>query len=216
MPIDATDMLVVHRVFRREFNDLPALIATVPEGDCVRAKQIADHVRFIVTALHHHHTAEDDHAWPKLRARAPHRAIEIARMADEHAEIAYAVETVESLVAKWTKSVEPALTDQLAMAASELSVLVGRHLDDEERDAVPLIEQYLTQDEWSAATKQAASFITVRNFRLGIVLGGLVLEGASDGERRMILSGAPLPQRVVVQLFGARAAALYRRRLHGD
>ncbi len=80
---------------------------------------------------------------------------------------------------------------------------------------MPLIEEHLTQQEWAAAVKQAASFISVRNLRLGIVLGGLVLDGASDDERRMILSGAPIPQRLVVQLFARRSLAVYRRRLHG-
>jgi hypothetical protein len=32
MPSNAVDMLVVHRVFRREFNDMPALIAAVARG----------------------------------------------------------------------------------------------------------------------------------------------------------------------------------------
>ena len=81
---------------------------------------------------------------------------------------------------------------------------------------MPIIEEHLTQQEWAAAVKQAASFISPRNLRLGIVMGGLVLDGASEEERRIILSGAPLPQRLVVQLFSARTTAAYRRRLHGS
>jgi hypothetical protein len=41
------------------------------------------------------------------------------------------------------------------------------------------------------------------------------LDGAADDERRMILSGAPIPQRLVVQMFARRSLAAYRRRLHG-
>ena len=137
-------------------------------------------------------------------------------MLDEHSEIANAVDGVESLVAEWTESAEPALAERLCAASTELSTLVDRHLDDEERNAVPLIEKYLTQEEWAAATKQAASFISLRNLRLGIVLGGLVLDSASDEERRIILTGAPLPQRLVVQLFGARTLAAYSRRLSSN
>ena len=79
-----------------------------------------------------------------------------------------------------------------------------------------VIEEHLTQREWAAAVKRAAKFISVRNLRLGLVLGGLGLGAGSEEERRIILSGAPLPQRVAVQLFGARAAAAYRRQLHGS
>jgi hemerythrin-like domain-containing protein len=215
MPIDASDMLVVHRVFRREFNGMAALIAAVGDGETDRATIVGAHMRFLLAALHHHHAAEDDLAWPKLKSRVPGRAADIARMADQHAEIATAVDRVESLLAEWTKTAAPALTDQLSAASNELSASVDRHLDDEERNAVPLIEQYMTQQEWTAATKQAASFISPRNLRLGLVLGGLVLDASSEEERRMILSGAPLPQRLVVQLFGARTLATYRRRLSG-
>jgi hypothetical protein len=116
----------------------------------------------------------------------------------------------------WTTTADPKLTEELSAAAGELSTCVARHLDDEERNALPVIEEHLTQREWAATVKRGAAFISVRNLPLGLVLGGLVLEAGSEEERRIILSGAPLPQRVVVQLFGARAAAAYRRQLHGS
>jgi hypothetical protein len=216
MPIDAGDMFVVHRVFRREFADVPALIAAVPAGDTRRATVVGDHVKFMVAALHHHHAAEDDLVWPKLQSRAPASAADVTRMVDEHAEISAVVARLDSMLADWTGSADPALTQQLSATAGDLSAAVDRHLDDEERNAVPLIEEHLTQQEWAAAIKQGASFVSVRNLRLGVVLGGLVLGVASPEERRKILSGAPIPQRMVVQLFGASSAASYRRRLHGS
>ena len=130
-------------------------------------------------------------------------------------EISAAVDGVESLLVAWTKTADPKLTEELSAAASELSTCIARHLDDEERNALPVIEEHLTHREWAAAVKRAAAFISVRNLRLGLVLGGLVLDAGSEEERRIILSGAPLPQRVVVELFGARAAAAYRMQLHG-
>ena len=216
MSIDAVDMMVVHRVFRREFQDMPGLIAAVAAGDTARAKVVGDHVKFMVDALHDHHAAEDELVWPKLQSRAPSRQADLQRMVDEHGEIAAAVDRVEFMLPTWAKSADSKLTEQLSAAASELSARVGQHLEDEERNAVPIIEEHLTQQEWAAAVKQAASFISPRNLRLGIVLGGLVLDGASEEERRIILSGAPLPQRLVVQLFSARTTAAYRRRLHGS
>jgi hypothetical protein len=117
------------------------------------------------------------------------------------------------MLAAWTTSAEWSLGERLSAASSALSTSVDRHLDDEERNALPLIEEHLTQQEWAAAVKQAASFISARNLRLGIVLGGLVLDDASEEERQKILSGAPIVQRLVVALFGARTLAAYRRRL---
>jgi hypothetical protein len=137
-------------------------------------------------------------------------------MVEEHADIAKSVDRVQSLTADWTKSAEPTLTKQLSTASHALTDLVNRHLEHEERDAVPLIEKYMTQEEWTAATKQAASFISLRNLRLGIVLGGLVLDAGSEKERRKILAGAPVPQRIAVQLSGSHSVAAYRRRLSAN
>jgi hemerythrin-like domain-containing protein len=215
MPSDAVDMLVVHRAFRREFHQMPGLISAVLAHDTARAKVVADHVKFMVAALHHHHAAEDDLVWPKLRSRAPAYEADVERMSEEHTEIAAAADHVTGLLPTWTRSAESALTEQLSAASGKLSACVDRHLDDEERNAVPLIEEHLTQQEWAATVKQAASFISARNLRLGIVLGGLVLDRASGDERRKILSGAPIPQRLVVRLFARRSLAAYRRRLYG-
>ncbi len=216
MQADAGDMFVAHRVFRHEFRELPDLIAAVPPGDRRRAAVVGDHLTFMVAALHHHHAAEDDQVWPKLLTRAPASTAVVSRMTEEHAEIAALFERVQSLLRGWTDSADPALTAQLMASAGDLSVAVDSHLEDEERNAVPLIEEHLTQKEWAAAIKQAASFISVRNLRLGVVLGGLVLECATEKERQKMLADAPLPQRLIVQLLGARAAASYRRRLHGS
>ena len=139
MPSDAVDMLVVHRVFRREFQTCPADLGCSAR-DTARAKIVGDHVKFMVAALHHHHAAEDDMVWPKLRSRAPAHQADVERMEEEHTEIAAAVDHVRSLLPTWTKSAEAALTEQLSAASRELSACVDRHLDDEERNAVPLIE----------------------------------------------------------------------------
>ena len=78
---------------------------------------------------------------------------------------------------------------------------------------MPIIEEHLTPDEWKAATKRGAAFLNSHP-RLGIVLGGLVLDYASPDEGRKFLSGVPLPPRLMVKLFGKRMTASYRRKLY--
>ncbi len=216
MPSNTLDMLLVHRVFRREFRDMSDLIDGVAAGDLARAQVVGDHLAFILAALHHHHAAEDELLWPKLKTRVRGRQADLHRMVEEHNGIAAAVEHTESLLSTWTKSADPALSRQLLAAVAELSTQVDQHLEDEERNVLPIIEEHLTRKEWAAVVKRGASFLSARNLRLGIVLGWSVLEGATPDERRIFLSGVPLPQRLIVQLFGARAAAVYDRRLHGS
>jgi Hemerythrin HHE cation binding domain len=76
-PTDAFDMGIVHRVFRSELHNAPRLIRDVQPGDIERSAIVGGHLNFIVAALQHHHAVEDELVWPKLRTRAPARAVEI-------------------------------------------------------------------------------------------------------------------------------------------
>jgi hemerythrin-like domain-containing protein len=207
------DMVLVHRVFRRELHDVNPLIDGVADGDVARAQVVGEHLAFILAALHHHHMAEDDLVWPKLQARIPANNKDIQRMSTQHAAIATAVHRVEKLLQTWMRSGRRNCGQQLVAGVAELSALVDEHLDDEERVALPIIENHLKDDEWQATIKQGASFLSARNLRLGIVMGGMVLDAASRDEGRAFIANMPLPQRLMVQLFGARTTAAYRRRL---
>jgi len=214
MALDATDMMLVHRAFRREFANIPGLIAGVPSGDTKRAKIVADHLQFIIDGLHHHHAAEDELAWPVLIARLPDRRDEIARMAEQHEDIAAAITRVQSDKAEWMNAVDGPTSQRLQTSVAELARLLVEHLDEEERVAVPIIEEHMTQAEWKAATDRGASFLSSRPV-MGIVLGGLLLGYADPRERRSFLAGVPVPQRMLLKLLSARMAASYRRKLYG-
>ena len=215
MTVNTLDMLLVHRVFRREFHDVTELIDGVSDGDAARARVVGDHLAFMLSALHHHHAAEDELVWPKLRDRVAGSEADIARMEDEHSAIAGAVHRTEVLLGPWVESGSRGGGRQLAAAAAELTVLLDEHLEDEERIALPIIEKHLRDDEWQATLKRGASFLSARNARLGVVLLGMVLSAASKDERRVFISNLPVPQRLMAKLFGTRAAASYKKRLFG-
>src|SRR5689334_14355664 len=65
----STDMLLVHKVFRREFGMLPVLVAGVAAADTGRAALLAAHGRELTNALRHHQTAEQDLLFPRVRDR---------------------------------------------------------------------------------------------------------------------------------------------------
>jgi hypothetical protein len=77
----------------------------------------------------------------------------------------------------------------------------GEHLTDEESAVVPLINAHGTEQEWREATARGAAFMSRRNVKLALVLGGMVLDGSPDEERRRFLAGVPLPQRLLVRLL---------------
>jgi hypothetical protein len=74
MPCETHDMVLVHRVFRREFAAAPDDVRAVAGGDTDRAEVLAGHVQMLLDVLHHHHRTEDDPLWSRLRERAPEEA----------------------------------------------------------------------------------------------------------------------------------------------
>ena len=66
---DTHDMIVVHRVFRRESALMPKLIQAAPDGDTARAQVLADAFGDYQLGLHLHHSGEDELVWPLLLAR---------------------------------------------------------------------------------------------------------------------------------------------------
>ena len=79
-----SDMVLVHKVFRRELRLLGALIADVTTGHVARATLLGSHYRELAKALVHHHAAERDLLWRRLRERAPLDQDMERRMLDWH------------------------------------------------------------------------------------------------------------------------------------
>ncbi len=209
----AFEMAMVHRAFRNELHGVPALINSVHAEDAKRAAVVNAHLSFIGVLLHHHHAAEDDLIWPKLHARAPVGDHDICRMEDEHRAIAAGIDTAKATGSEWAKTGAPSAAERLRTAVDELIGLVDVHLDDEERDVVPLIEEYITAPEWKKATARGASILRTHP-RLGLVFAGCMLEGVSNEDKHRFLAGVPSAARIMWQLAGTRTYEGYRARLY--
>jgi Hemerythrin HHE cation binding domain len=222
MPTDAFEMALVHRVFRSELSAAPGLITLVRPGQRGRGTQVSDHISNVLTALHHHHEAEDELLWPTLHARVPLRAEDIHRMETEHALIAKLVSSVELRLAAWLAATESPgagcaaqsrAAQILIYEVETLAELVGEHLSVEELRVIPLINEYITDAEWRATTERGASFLTLGNVRFGVAFVGMVFEECTADERRRFLAGMPPVRRWLVKLLSRRAVTNYRARL---
>lgn len=147
---DSRDMYAVHIMFRREFTELPGLILAVSAGDRVRARIVAGHVELVTGLLHVHHGSEDVHCWPKLTARCPDDLSPVVGlMESQHQAVATLLQRVERENAEWRESAAAAVRDRLADAVAELKRPLNEHLEAEEKHMLPLIDRYLTADEWA-------------------------------------------------------------------
>ena len=69
---------------------------------------IGNHLGYIVAALHHHHTAEDELLWPELYIRVPATCdLAIKQKENARAVIAEAVEMVQTVRMPW-RTLRPA------------------------------------------------------------------------------------------------------------
>jgi hemerythrin-like domain-containing protein len=212
--VDAFEMGLLHRAFRKGFRELPELIKGVEAEDSERSTLVGEHIDFMLVALHHHHAAEDELLWPKLHARVPLHEAEIQRIEDQHDEIAASMDSFERVLTKWALSAEPGLVGQLAAGAEQLSHRIDEHLTEEEQKIVPLINEHLTLGEWQEFLDLGSSFLSERNLKYGLVLAGMVLDGASPEEWQRFITGAPVFVQYTWNERGNYTYSKYRAELH--
>lgn len=204
---DTSDMVIVHRLFRREFNRAPRLILGVAEGDTERAELIGSYLADIAAGLHHHHHAEDELLWPKLLDRVSLQAALIHRMEAQHERLGELLARVDELLPLWRTRAEAPVRDELADLIARASSALDEHLSEEENEVLPLVAEHLSPPEWEAIGKRAQEGIPKEGTKPFVALGAL-LDEASPAERKFMLAKLPLPLRVIYGLIGER---IYRR-----
>ncbi|MEP6561120.1 MAG: hemerythrin domain-containing protein, partial [Nakamurella sp.] len=166
-----SDMILVHRVFRRELRLLTDLVDAVPPGHHVRAGLLAEHCRELITALRHHHTAEADLLWRRLRDRdalPPAVQEQLLTWHQIHAEL---LGELDALLPLWQRDPQPELQTVVSDIVSELSVAVNEHLDAVEQCVLPAVDRHFTPAEWRSLGLRAARWIPLH--RMAWMLGAM-------------------------------------------
>jgi hemerythrin-like domain-containing protein len=196
------EMVIVHRVFRRESRHLHDLIGAVRPGDTARAAVLAGLAGEYIDGLHNHHTGEDELLWPKLLARVDLDAELVLRMEQQHRVVDAGLQEVRVLLAAWTEAPAEPARDALVGALARHRRDLVEHLDEEEQRILPLVEEHLTVAEWAALGEHARAR-TPRD-KLMFLLGAL-LEDATPEETSRFLSLVPVPARLLWLTVGKRS-----------
>ncbi|MFJ9721520.1 hemerythrin domain-containing protein [Streptomyces sp. NPDC101209] len=199
--LDPQEMVILHRVFRREIPLLADLIEAAPDGDQRRTATLAGHLDLILGALGEHHDGEDDLLWPKLRERAVVGGDVVARMAEQHEAIAGALAEATQLSHQWRVTGERDAALRLAEALRELDRHAAAHMDDEEEHLLPLMADHITSGEWTQVGERGRR--SVPKTKLLIFLGA-ILEDATAQERQLFLGQMPAPARLLWRTLGTR------------
>ena len=198
-------MPIIHRIFRRQFPEVRALVQEVPATDATRVGAVADHLAFLLDGLHMHHTTEDDLIWPQLLDRAGLDAPLVQRMEEQHQQIDASVNQVRAAMSAWRSDPTLATSSALADRIEEFLLVLEGHLDEEEQIVVPLIDRHLTEAEWQEVGKRGFEKFTPA--QRWIATGQLV-EVSTPEETAMMFGKLPPPVKVLWHLIGKRK---YRR-----
>jgi hemerythrin-like domain-containing protein len=203
---DVNEMRVIHRVFRRELNALPGLIRRVPDGDTDRTAVVAQHAQFFLTGLHIHHTGEDENLWPLLLERAAPSTELIQTMQAQHERVHGYVDRSQEQLDVWRGTARSTDGEALAATLEQLRDALFEHLDQEEREILPLAEEYVSVEEWARLGEHGRDSTPRKELP---IMFGAILEEADPEERARMLKLVPLPVRVILRTVGARQYSSY-------
>jgi hemerythrin-like domain-containing protein len=209
MGCDTGDMIMIHRVFRREFTALPRWVTAVPDGDLVRAGVVGDHVDLLLTFLHHHHEGEDELLWPLLGERAPRHGDVLAAMAAEHDELGARLDAVRDAARVWRAGAGATEGAVLADRLDALTASVVEHLAHEERAVLPLCATHVHQDEWNRLGERSLGALEPAQALLALAA---MQEDSTEGEWAGFRAHLPPP---VAAAYDAHGPAAYRTYIEG-
>ena len=200
-PINVRDMAIVHRLFRKVFDESARLTRAAPSPSPGRVTFLADHIDLALTGLPIHHQDEDALLYPKLIERAPEQAPLAEHVEYEHELIKTALDAASAACATWRERPSPETGEALAAALDHLNDVVQPHLDDEEQKIVPLAAVTLTQREWDAMGKAGVSKIPRKKRPVAL---GMMLDALSEEERAYMLKTVPAPMRMLLPFMVER------------
>lgn len=200
-------MVVIHRVFRREFRLLPTLIRGVAADDLERARTVADHASNLLRFVHVHHSGEDELLWPVLLERVEFEADLIRRMEDQHLRVAALIPLAQEQLPGWAAQPSAERGEALAATFDDIASALDEHLGEEETQILPLVEAHVTVDEWERLGEHARSSLSPPDLMASLAA---ILEEADDDERAMFTAALPPP---VLSMFTDQAEPAYRERM---
>jgi iron-sulfur cluster repair protein YtfE (RIC family) len=178
-------MNAAHAAFRRDLRRLAAVATPANLAEPGRHGSILTGWTIFKNQMRKHHAAEDTFIWPRLRERLATSEAAISTLDEMDAEH----ELIDPLLAAVDDAFGRPDPGGVAGVIDELTAKLSYHLDHEEREALPMIGEALSDQEWEAVTadirqdgrSSAAEYIP------------WLTDGVSDAEAKRIATILPPP-----------------------
>ena len=145
-PADTRMMGIVHSALRRDLVRARLVLAEPTPLTGERRTALADHVRWLMDFLHHHHTNEDDGLYPLVLERNPAAGDLLAVMDADHHRITPRILELD-VAARSYASASPGSDAALLAAVQDLETDMCPHLEREEREMMPVVSESITNRE---------------------------------------------------------------------
>ncbi|MDN4613828.1 hemerythrin domain-containing protein [Leifsonia sp. F6_8S_P_1B] len=218
---DTSGLILVHRIFRWLYRELPELVRGVPDGDRERAAVVGRYAHLDFYALHLHHHTEDIALWDRLVARDPGCSLHVSRMRAEHAAVAKHLARIEPQLAPWVETADAGRRDAFAADIERLRDTLNVHLAGEEADILPVAGAVLSQQEWDWMEEHTRAELRAHRKELGkdvlaLQLGLLLASVPEDEREEWTRENVPPPIRVLYLLLMKRQYDRDMRELYPD
>ena len=148
-PVDMFMMYLMHFGFRRDLSAFAAAAAATPTADRDTWVALAKRWDVFAQMLHHHHSGEDAGLWPTLMERTDDAGREVLEaMEAEHGEIDPILQACEAGFARLASGADEDTRNALVVRLCAGRQSLGRHLAHEETEAIAIIQQVLSDDDW--------------------------------------------------------------------
>ncbi|NUR87554.1 MAG: hemerythrin domain-containing protein [Nonomuraea sp.] len=142
-------MKIGHRAMRGDARRLADLMGRLANGDqradAARRAAIGSFADKLCAGIHHHHTAEDAVLWPVI-VRSAGDAVDLSELTDDHAQLDPLLEEIRRAAAVLKN--DPSAAVRLATGLAALADLLDEHIEEEERLIFPIIEKYVSEEDW--------------------------------------------------------------------
>jgi hypothetical protein len=205
MTCDTRMMGIVHSALRRDLVrtrmvlDDPALLSDA------RRIGLADHVLWMMHALHVHHHGEDIGLYPMVLRNDPTTRDLVEDMDADHQRIDPAIAVLEDAARAFRADV--GARSGLLSALAALDDVLLPHLEREESVMMPVVSGCVSQQEWDDWNQEVN--VKPKGVLYLAEEGHWILDNLDDESRALVVELVPpVPRFVIIKLLGGR----YRRK----